>query len=68
MIRRVFLGLFGLLVLLVVVIIGRALMVGSSRQPEGAAPPVDHAAATLIAQRLADAVHFQTVSLADSDK
>jgi carboxypeptidase PM20D1 len=68
MIRRTFLGLIGLVVLVVVVVIGRALMVGSSRQPEGAVPPVDHAAATVIAQRLGEAVRFQTVSIADSDK
>jgi carboxypeptidase PM20D1 len=68
MIRRVFLGLVGLVVVLLLVVMGRALMVGSSRQPEGAIPPVDHAAATRIAQRLGEAVRFQTVSIADSEK
>ncbi len=68
MIRRALLGLVGLLVILAAVVIGRTLMVGSSRQPESSSPPVDHAAATRIAQRLGEAIRFQTVSSPDSDK
>ncbi len=66
--RKVGLGLIGLVAIVIAVMIGRALMVGSSRQPAGPVPPVDHAAATLIAQRLGEAVRFQTVSIADSAK
>lgn len=68
MIRKIFLALIGLVVLLLVVVLGRAIMVGSSRQPPGDVPRADHAAATLIAHRLGEAVHFQTVSIGDSDK
>jgi carboxypeptidase PM20D1 len=66
--RKVGLGLVGLVALLIALVIGRTLMVGSSRQPAGPVAPVDHAAATLIAQRLGEAVRFQTVSIADSAK
>ena len=68
MMRRVILGLAGLVAILGIVVVARAVMAGSSRQPEGPIPPIDHAAATRIAQRLGEAVRFQTVSIADSDK
>ena len=64
--RKVLLGLAGLIVVLLVVIISRAVMIGSSRQSEGTSVPVDHAVAAHVAQHLSEAVRFQTVSVADS--
>ena len=66
MIRRIILGLIGLIAMVVVIVVVRAVMAGSSPQPEGARPPVDHTAALRIADHLGQAIRFQTISSGDS--
>ena len=65
--RKLLLGLTGLVAALLVVIIARAVMIGGSRQPGEPVLPVDHVNATRIARRLGEAVRFQTVSVGDSE-
>jgi carboxypeptidase PM20D1 len=68
MIRKIFYTLFGLVALLFVVAVARAMMLGSSRHPAGAPVPVDQATAAQAAQHLAEAVRFQTVVVNDSNQ
>ena len=65
--RKLLLVLFSLAVVLAVVVSVRAVMLASSRQPVvPAAATVDHALATTVANHLAEAVRFQTISLSDT--
>src|SRR5476651_2103914 len=65
--RKLFIALFAVVLVLAAIVMGRAILISSSRQPTvPATAAVDHALATSVAGHLAEAIRFQTVSLADT--
>ena len=67
--RKLFLAIFAVALVLVAVVLGRAVLLASSRQPTvPATAAVDHALAASAAGHLAEAVRFQTISLNDTTR
>src|SRR5687767_13130301 len=65
--RKLTLAVVGLIVIVVAVVLVRATMLASSRQPPpGPTLPVDSAAAFKVAVHLAEAIRFQTISVSDT--